>query len=72
MTDILTLEEVAAYFRVSESTVKRWLMLSRQGRGDLPLPVSSKGCRLLWSKEDIIAWRSRFGNEVAVTQKGAQ
>ena len=70
MSEILTIKEVAAYFRVSEPTVKRWLMLSRQGLGDLPLPVSSKGCRLLWNKEDIIAWRSRIGNEVIAKEKG--
>ena len=63
MTAILTLTEVALYFRNSKPTIKRWLFLTRQGLGDFPLPISSKGCRLLWNKEDIVTWRSRLGNE---------
>ena len=58
----MTLGDVAAYFNVSKPTLKRWLMLTRQGRGDLPFPVSPKGCRLLWNREDIVGWRSQIGN----------
>jgi len=63
MTEILTVSEVASHFRVSVPTLKRWLMMSRRGRFDLPMTISPKGCRLLWRREDIENWQSRIGNE---------
>jgi len=69
MTKILTLDDVVQYFRASKPTVKRWVMLTRSGRGDFPLPVSPKGCRLLWNREDIENWRSRLGNEAPLLEQ---
>ena len=69
MTKIFTLDDVVQYFRVSPPTVKRWLGLTRSGRGDFPLPVSPKGCRLLWNREDIENWRSQLGNEAPLLEQ---
>ena len=58
----MTLEQVADYYYCGKSTVKRWLMLSRRGILDFPMSINPKGCRLLWRRDDIIAWRSKIGN----------
>jgi predicted DNA-binding transcriptional regulator AlpA len=74
MNDILTAAEVADYYRISVSSLKRWLMLSRRGTFDFPMPITAKGGLLRWRKEDIEAWSSRIGNEPeqsASNKKGA-
>ena len=63
MNKILTATEVADYFRISVSTLKRWVMLSRRRAFDFPMPITAKGGLLRWHKEDIEAWSSRIGNE---------
>ena len=73
MGDILTAAEVAAHFRISVSTLKRWVMLTRRGAYDLPLPISPKRSQLRWRREDIETWNSCIGNvpEKSLTKKGA-
>jgi predicted DNA-binding transcriptional regulator AlpA len=62
MTDILTAAEVADYFRVSLSSLKRWVLLTRRGSFDFPMPISPKGGQLRWRKTEIEVWGSRIGN----------
>jgi predicted DNA-binding transcriptional regulator AlpA len=64
MNEILTATEVADYFRISVSTLKRWLMQTRRGTFDLPMPITAKSGLLRWRKEDIETWSSQIGNEI--------
>jgi predicted DNA-binding transcriptional regulator AlpA len=59
---ILTAAEVSRHFRISLSTLKRWVFLSRRGGLDFPMPIGAKGSRLRWRREDVEAWNSRIGN----------
>ena len=68
----LNLDGVAQYYGRSGPTIKRWLMLTRLGLYDFPLPVSPKGCRLLWNREDIINWRSQLGNASPIPEQPAE
>ena len=72
MCRIMTADEVAAHFRISVSTLKRWVMLTRRGAYDLPLPISPKRSQLRWRREDIETWNSCIGNvpEKSLTKKG--
>ena len=73
MSEILNAAEVAAHFRISISTLKRWVMLARRGEHDLPLPISPKRSQLRWRKEDIETWNSSIGNDILqpITKRGA-
>ena len=53
MEKILLIEEVAAWMRVSVSTIRRWLSESRKGCGGFPLTFSPPGSKLLWRECDI-------------------
>ena len=62
MTEIMSAAEVADYYKISLSSLKRWVMLSRRGALDFPMPVSPKGNHLRFRKEDILSWGSKIGN----------
>ena len=55
-TDLLTISEVAAYFMISESSVRRKVRQAREQQGLFPLPIFSKNCRLRWRRSDIENW----------------
>jgi len=59
---IMTAAEVTEYYRISLSTLKRWIMLSRRGFLDFPPPIGAKGSKLRWRREDIERWNSAIGN----------
>jgi len=63
--DILFAEEVCEYFRIHHQTLKLWLMQARAGKSDFPLPVSPKGKKRRWRREDIVNYQSSIGNERA-------
>jgi predicted DNA-binding transcriptional regulator AlpA len=54
--ELLTLSEVAAYFMISESSVRRKVRLAREQQGLFPLPIFSKGSKLRWKRSDILEW----------------
>lgn len=62
MSEIMSAAEVANHYKISLSSLKRWVMLSRRGVLDFPMPVSPKGCHLRFRREDILAWGSKIGN----------
>jgi len=53
---------VSAHFRISLSSLKRWIQLTRRGECDFPLSISPKGYKLRFRREDIENWQSRVGN----------
>ena len=55
--NLLTLTEVSNYFGLSESTIRRRIRESREGRGTFPLPLFGRNCRVMWRKSDIETWR---------------
>jgi len=62
MTEILTAADVAAHFRISISNLKRWVLQTRRGLYDFPMPISPKRSKLRWRKSDIENWNSQIGN----------
>ena len=55
--DLFDLPEVAGYFGISETTVRRKVRKRRETGVGFPLPLLSSGSRLLWRKEDIVNFR---------------
>ena len=54
--DLFDLPEVAAYFGVSECTIRRKVKMRRENGVGFVAPLFSQG-RLLWRKSDIENWR---------------
>ena len=54
--DLLTLSEVAAYYMISKSSVRRKVKQAREQQSPFPLPIFGKGCKLLWRRSDIEDW----------------
>jgi excisionase family DNA binding protein len=60
MPDILTIDEVALLLRVSKRSVYEWT--SERGRERMrrnPFPVLRIGDRVLFVREDVLAWINR-------------
>lgn len=55
--NLLDISEVCRFFGLSESTVRRKVRDSRDGKGCFPLPLFKSGCRVLWRKTDIESWQ---------------
>jgi predicted DNA-binding transcriptional regulator AlpA len=62
-SEVMTALEVAIFFLVSLSTLKRWIMLTRRGLLDFPMPLGAKGSQLKFRRSEILAWKSSVGNE---------
>jgi len=62
--DLFDLPEVAGYFGISETTVRRKVRKRRETGVGLPLPLLSAGSRLLWRKEDIVNFRGEDAETV--------
>jgi predicted DNA-binding transcriptional regulator AlpA len=58
-TDLLGLSEIAELFNVHRNTANNW---SRQR--DFPLPVAQLKMGPVWSKADVVAWRTPAGQQV--------
>ena len=54
--DLMTLDEIANYFRIGKSTVRKKVKQAREQEGLFPLPLFGRGCKLLWRKTDIENW----------------
>lgn len=54
--NLLGIAEVCAYFNLSESSIRRKVRASREGKGNFPLPLFKSGCRVLWRKSDVENW----------------
>lgn len=57
ITETMTLQEVSAYFGLSEQTIRRRMKDARNGRSTFPRPIfGSGGRKALWRKTDIENW----------------
>ena len=54
--DLFTLTDICNYYGMSESSIRRRVKASREGRGNFPLPLFGSGCRVLWRKSDVLSW----------------
>ena len=55
--DLLDLKQVAEYFGVSPSTIRRKVKKSRENGFGFVIPVFSSGSRLIWRRVDIENFR---------------
>jgi len=62
--DLMDITEVAEYYGISESTVRRKIKKKRETGYGFLLPLFAHGSRLLWRKEDILAWEGEGTEEV--------
>ena len=62
--DLFDINQVSEYFGFSESTTRRKVRESRDGKGNFPLPLFKSGCRVLWRKADILAWAGEDGDVI--------
>jgi len=65
--DLIDLAGVCVYFNLSESSIRRKVRDSREGRGNFPLPLFRSRCRVLWRRADIEAWQGEDGETVMFT-----
>jgi predicted DNA-binding transcriptional regulator AlpA len=65
--ELFDIHEVGADFGLSESSVRRRVRDSREGRGNFPLPLFKSGCRVLWKKSDILAWSGEDSDILSIT-----
>jgi len=55
--DLFDIGDICDYFGISEATVRRRIRERKEGIGTFPLPLFKAGCRVLWRKDDVLAWR---------------
>ena len=55
--NLLGITEICDFFGLSETTIRRKVRASREGKGNFPLPLFQSGCRTLWRRSDVEAWR---------------
>ena len=65
-SDLWDITEVAAYFGVSESTIRRKVRKSRENGIGFIIPLFSAGSRLLWRKSDVLAWQGEGAAEAVM------
>jgi len=54
--ELMNIKEVAAFFQVSESTIRRRLRERKHGDGSFPVPVFGFGRIARWRRADIENW----------------
>jgi hypothetical protein len=55
--DLIDLNGVCNYFGLSESTVRRKIRDTREGKGNFVLPLFGHKCRILFRRADIEGWQ---------------
>jgi len=55
-TDLMNIKQVAEYFQVSESTIRRRLRERKTGDCTFPVPIFGFGRVARWHKSDIESW----------------
>jgi transposase len=51
--ELLTIQDIAKIFHVSEVTIYRWAALARRGKSKFPKPVGDRRQKLLWHRHSI-------------------
>ena len=69
--ELMNIKQVAEYYAVSESTVRRRLRERRNGDGTFPIPIFGFGRVARWRRSDIENWCEAVP-EVIVAETPAQ
>ena len=65
--DLIDLKGVCDYYGLSESTVRRKIRETREGRGNFVLPLFGSKCRIVFRKSDIENWRGEDAEVITFT-----
>jgi predicted DNA-binding transcriptional regulator AlpA len=65
--DLIDLKGVCDYFGLSESTVRRKIKDTREGRGNFLIPLFGTKCRILFRRSDVESWRGEETEVVSFT-----
>jgi predicted DNA-binding transcriptional regulator AlpA len=65
--DLIDLEGVCNYFGLSESTIRRKIRETREGRGNFVLPLFGHKHRIVFRRSDIEGWRGEDAEVVTFT-----
>ena len=65
--NLLDITEVCNYFGLSESTIRRKVRDSRDGRSNFPIPLFKEKHKLLWRKCDIENWGGDDCEDITLT-----
>jgi predicted DNA-binding transcriptional regulator AlpA len=65
--DLIDLKGVCDYYGLSESTVRRKIRETREGRGNFVLPLFGTKCRIVFRRSDIENWRGEDAEVVTFT-----
>ena len=65
--DLIDLNGVCDYFGLSESTVRRKIRDTREGKGNFVLPLFGSKCRIVFRRSDIESWKGEDSEVVTFT-----
>jgi predicted DNA-binding transcriptional regulator AlpA len=65
--DLLDLKGVCNYFGLSETTIRRKIKDTREGRGNFILPLFGSICRILFRRADVENWKGEDAEVVSFT-----
>jgi predicted DNA-binding transcriptional regulator AlpA len=65
--DLMDLQAVCEYYGLSESTVRRKIKDTREGRGNFILPLFGSKCRIVFRRSDVESWKGEDCEVVSFT-----
>jgi hypothetical protein len=65
--DLMDLRGVCDYFGFSESTARRKIRDTREGKGNFILPLFGSKCRILFRRSDVENWRGEDSEVIHFT-----
>lgn len=71
LDDLVGPKDIAAMFRVEQSTVAVWRLRHKQGAHPFPQPVRVISGHKLFSRREVVAWGEATGRNTSPT-KGTQ
>jgi len=69
--ELMNIKQVAEYYSISESTVRRRLRERKNGDGTFPIPIFGFGRIARWRKSDIESW-SEIEPEIVTVETPTQ
>jgi hypothetical protein len=65
--ELMDIREIAAYFGLSESSIRRRVRAARNGQSNFILPLFGCGSRVLFRKADVLSWRGEDSETITFT-----
>ena len=65
--DLIDLEGACRYFGYSESTIRRKIRDTREGRGNFILPLFGSKCRIVFRRSDLESWKGEDAEVIHFT-----